>query len=62
LLDIPSSDQRVLGSEILIFRVEKGLVRELWSEMSDLQVVMQLGAFPVSEQDENGQANSLDPD
>jgi predicted ester cyclase len=62
LLDIPSSDQRVLESEILIFRVEKGLVRELWSEMSDLQVVMQLGAFPVPDQDENGQANSLDPD
>jgi hypothetical protein len=52
----------VLEPEILIFRVEKGLVRELWSEMSDLQVVMQLGAFPVPDQDENGQANSLDRD
>jgi predicted ester cyclase len=46
LLDIPSRDQRVLETGILIFRVRDGLVRELWSEMSDLQLVMQLGAFP----------------
>ena len=46
LLDIPSSDQRVLETGILIFRVRVGLVQDLWSEMSDLQLVMQLGAFP----------------
>ncbi len=51
----------MLESEVLIFHVGNGLVRELWSEMSDLQVVTQLGAFPVPEQDENGQTNSLDP-
>jgi steroid delta-isomerase-like uncharacterized protein len=43
---IPSGDQRVLETGILIFRVEDGRVKELWSEMSDLHVVMQLGAFP----------------
>ncbi|MDP9479171.1 MAG: ester cyclase, partial [Actinomycetota bacterium] len=54
LLDIPSTDQRVLETGILILRIRDGLVREIWSEMSDLQVVMQLGAFPVSKPDENG--------
>ncbi len=51
LLDIPSTGQRVLETGILIFRIEDGLVRELWAEMSDLQVVMQLGAFPAPEQE-----------
>jgi predicted ester cyclase len=50
LLDIPSTDQRILETSILILRVEDGMVKELWSEMSDLQVVMQLGAFPVPEE------------
>jgi len=49
LLDIPSRDQRVLETSILILRVEDGFVQELWSEMSDLQIVMQLGAFPTRE-------------
>ena len=47
LLDIPPSDQRVTESGILIYRIEDGKVKELGSEMSDLQVVQQLGAFPV---------------
>jgi len=47
LLDIPSSDQRVTESGILIYRVEDGKVKEIWPEMSDLQVVQQLGAFPA---------------
>ncbi len=51
LLDIPSEDQRVLETGILILRVRDGLVREIWSEMSDLQVVMQLGAFPAPERE-----------
>ena len=50
LLDIPSEDQRVLETSILILRIENGLVKEIWSEMSDLQLVMQLGAFPVPDQ------------
>ena len=49
LLDIPSTDQRVLETGILILRVEGGVVKEVWSEMSDLQLVMQLGAFPGPE-------------
>ena len=51
LLDIPSTDQRVLETGILILRIEDGLVREIWAEMSDLQVVMQLGAFPAPERE-----------
>jgi predicted ester cyclase len=49
LLDIPSTDQRVLETGILILRVDGGVVKEIWSEMSDLQLVMQLGAFPTTE-------------
>jgi predicted ester cyclase len=49
LLDIPSRDQRVFETSILILCVEGGFVQELWSEMSDLQVIMHLGAFPVPE-------------
>lgn len=47
LLDIPSKNQRVVETGILIMRIESGRVKELWSEMSDLQVVQQLGAFPM---------------
>ena len=54
LLGIPSEGQRVLETGILILRVESGLVQELWSEMSDLQLVMQLGAFPQPGQAEGG--------
>jgi predicted ester cyclase len=46
-LDIPSADQRVTESGILIYQVEDGKVKEIWPEMSDLQVVQQLGAFPA---------------
>ena len=49
LLDIPSENQRVRETGILIYRIEGGKVEAIWSEMSDLQVVMQLGAFPVPE-------------
>ncbi len=52
LLGIPPTDRRVVETGILIFGIEGGKVKELWSEMSDLQVVMQLGAFPVPEQQE----------
>ena len=49
LLDILPRDRRVTESGILIYRIEDGKVKELWSEMSDLQVMQQLGAFPVPE-------------
>jgi predicted ester cyclase len=52
LLDIPSGDQRVRETGILIYRIEGVKVAAIWSEMSDLQVVMQRGAFPVPEQEE----------
>jgi hypothetical protein len=44
-----SENQRVRETGILIYRIEGGKVEEIWSEMSDLQVVMQLGAFSVPE-------------
>ena len=56
LLGIPSKDQRVLETGILILRVGDGLVQEVWSEMSDLQLVMQLGALPQVEQGQGGEA------
>jgi predicted ester cyclase len=46
-LDIPSADQRVTESGILIYQVEDGKVKEIWPEMRDLQIVQQLGAFPA---------------
>jgi predicted ester cyclase len=54
LLGIPSESQRVLETGILILRIRDGLVQELWSEMSDLQLVMQLGAFPLPAQGGEG--------
>lgn len=53
LLDIPSKDQRVLETGILIYRIEDGKIKEIWSEMSDLQVVQQLGASPVADPGED---------
>ena len=52
LLGIPSEDQRVLETGILILQLRDGTVREVWSEMSDLQLVMQLGALPRAERGE----------
>lgn len=51
LPDILSSDQRVPETGILILRVEGGVAKEIWSEMSDLHLVMQLGAFPKPNED-----------
>ena len=48
LLDIPSSNQRVKETGIIIFRIENGKIAEQWCEMSDLQVVQQLGAKLVT--------------
>lgn len=47
LLDIPPHNQRVLETGIIIFRIQDGKIKELWCEMSDLQVLQQLGAFPL---------------
>ena len=54
LLGIPPEGQRVHETGILILRVKDGLVQEVWSEMSDLQLVMQLGAFPQVGEGEPG--------
>ena len=44
LLGIPSQGQRILETGMLILRIADGRVQELWSEMSDAQVLIQLGA------------------
>lgn len=44
LFDLPSTNQRILETGIIIYRIMDGQVQEMWSEMSDLQVVFQLGA------------------
>ena len=49
-LGIPSNNERVLETGILIYRVEGGRVKELWSEMSDLPIAAQLGALRAPEQ------------
>lgn len=53
LLGIPSSNQRVLETGIAIFRIMDGKFQEMWCEMSDLQVMQQLRAFPVPKQNRN---------
>jgi diaminopimelate epimerase len=44
LLGITSAGQRVLETGMLILRIVDGCVHELWAEMSDAQVLTQLGA------------------
>ena len=48
LLDIPSSNQQVKETGIIIFRIENGKIAEQWCKMSDLQVLQQLGAKLVT--------------
>ncbi|QFK72059.1 ester cyclase [Pradoshia sp. D12] len=43
LLDIPSENQQVKETGIIIFRIENGKIAEQWCEMSDLQLIQQLG-------------------
>jgi len=47
--DIPATGQRVPESGIIIFRIADGRVQAMCSELSDLQVVMALGAFPCQD-------------
>ncbi|MBO8170286.1 MAG: ester cyclase [Bacillaceae bacterium] len=46
LFNIPSRNQRIRETGIIIFHFEDGMIKEMWPEMSDLQVMQQLGAFP----------------
>jgi predicted ester cyclase len=48
LLDIPTRNQRVTEMGMLIFRIEENKVRELWTALCDLEVVVSLGAKIVS--------------
>jgi len=45
--DIPSTRQRVKEMGILIFRIKDGKIHELWSALSDLELVIELGASVV---------------
>lgn len=47
LLDIPSTNQRVLKTGIIIYHIKEGKVQEIWSEMNDVQVMQQLNAFSL---------------
>jgi steroid delta-isomerase-like uncharacterized protein len=42
--DIPSTRQRVKEMGILIFRIKDEKIQELWSALSDLELVLELGA------------------
>lgn len=44
-LDIPSTDQRVKETGIMIIRFEGDRIQEMWSEMSDLDLMHQLRPF-----------------
>ncbi len=45
---MPAADQQVFEIGIVIGRVADGQVLELWSGMSNLRIVPQLGPAPVS--------------
>ncbi|MEW6233014.1 MAG: nuclear transport factor 2 family protein [Chloroflexota bacterium] len=47
LFEIPSTHQRITEMGILIFRIREGRIAELWSALSDLELVLELGAIPV---------------
>ncbi|WP_181346943.1 ester cyclase [Thalassobacillus sp. CUG 92003] len=40
--DVPSNDQRVKETDIMIVKFEGELISEMWCEMSDLNVMQQL--------------------
>ncbi|SEN58689.1 hypothetical protein SAMN05192533_115112 [Mesobacillus persicus] len=43
--DIPSENQRVKETGIMIFAFENGKVKELWCENSDAAILFELGAL-----------------
>ncbi len=47
-LNIRATARRTRECSIVIFRVQNGKIHELWSEVSDLDVVHQLGATVAS--------------
>jgi len=53
---IPATGQRVIESCITIFRINRGKIREMWFEVSDLHVAYQLGAFPPRETRRDGRS------
>ncbi|MGM0901625.1 MAG: hypothetical protein ACQEXB_11100 [Bacillota bacterium] len=44
--NIPSEDQRVKETGMMIFIIKEGKVKELWCENSDAAILYELGALP----------------
>jgi predicted ester cyclase len=47
LFEIPATGQRVTEMGILVFRLCEDRIAELWAALSDLELVLELGAVPV---------------
>lgn len=45
-VNIPSSDQQITETGIIVFRIMDSKVSEIWCEYSGIQVLEQLGVFP----------------
>jgi len=47
LFQIPPHDQRVTEMGMLIFRIRDNRICELWAALSDLELVLEMGAIPT---------------
>ena len=47
LFQIPAHDQRVTEMGILIFHIREHRICELWAALSDLELVLEMGAIPT---------------
>ena len=47
LFQIPANDQRVTEMGILIFQLRDSRICTLWSALSDLELVLEMGAIPT---------------
>jgi predicted ester cyclase len=47
LFQIPANNQRVTEMGILIFQIREDRLCTLWSALSDLELVLELGAIPT---------------
>lgn len=45
-LNIPSTDQQLKETGIMIYKFENGKVKELWCENNDVDILNRLGALP----------------
>jgi predicted ester cyclase len=47
LFQIPAKNQRVTEMGILIFHIRENRICELWAALSDLELVLEMGAIPT---------------